>query len=129
MPPSQGSVSGSLPAAVTITDNQPFNELNQTFTYASSFTFSLTLTTFANGNQPSFSLALLDKNGALFSDTGTGANSLEVDVDASGAIASVLTSQFVTVQLATPEPSSALLFGTLGLVMAGHAARSKRKSH
>lgn len=122
-----GNVTGSLPGALTIANDQLFNDYTQPFTYGSQLSFTLTFggpavnspdpTTFFSGS--TFSLTLLDSSGF---------NSLRTSDLISGTIVTANvyndgTTDSLPFEL-TPEPSFTLI--PIGLLLASLLAAGRR---
>jgi len=110
-----GAVTGTLPAAVTISNTTGYNDYFQALTFGSNTNFALNLSG-ASGN--SFYLSFLDSTGnnpVLTNDQVNGYATV-IDVNANGAAVTNNSNQ-VTVT-ATPIPAAAYLFGSglMGLV-------------
>jgi hypothetical protein len=112
-PPTGGNVTGALPGNVTLVDSTPTNELNQAFTYGSSLSYQLTLSTNDSSQGGVFSFALFDANGNLL-DSANGSNSGQIVID-QGAGVTIVPQQNSTI----PEPASFVLLaiGVSGLMI------------
>jgi hypothetical protein len=121
-PPTGGNVSGALPGDVTLVDSTPTNELNQAFTYGSSLSYQLTLSTNDSSQGGVFSFALFDANGNLL-DSANGSNSGQIVIDQGGVVQAPEEGAGVTIvaqQNSTlPEPASFVLLaiGASGLMI------------
>ncbi|HLN26978.1 MAG TPA: NF038129 family PEP-CTERM protein [Gemmataceae bacterium] len=125
-PPTTGDVSGSLSSLpLTLTDDQPLSELNQTFTYGASIQYELTLTTFSGTPGASFFFSMFDQNGNAVDAGSNGVSAAEIDVDpGTGRLEPPLTGPGVTVvplQASVPEPASLLLFALSSVGLAAYA--------
>ena len=104
-----GAVTGTLPAAVTISNTTGYNDYFQALTFGSNTNFALNLSG-PSGN--SFYLSFLDSTGnnpVLTNDQVNGYATV-IDVNANGAAVTNNSNQ-VTVT-ATPIPAAAYLFGS-----------------
>jgi hypothetical protein len=126
-----GGASGSLSAAVTLTDTSFFNEFVEGFTAGSMLSFILDISTnFAGGTPDSFAFLLLDSNGdPVPTDDPLGTDALlAVDLVSPLVIQTFSSPQFdipaPDVQR-IPEPATLILFsaGLAGLVGYGYGKR------
>jgi hypothetical protein len=134
---SSGGASGNLGGTLAITDNSFFNDFNQTFTPGSSLSFTVDLTTNFSSAEASnfpdqFSFTVYSNGGtntaSFLTIDITGANPVVTTSGGSlGNGASVLAPS-VQPAVATPEPSSLLLYLTGLLGLAGGAWRRRRRN-
>jgi len=133
---STGSVTGTLPGDVTLSDTSFFNELLANITLGNSFSFQVDSTNLApTGAFPDeFSLFVLDTMGnpLMTSSDPTGADSL-VTIDLTGGPSSTVTAYTSSVSLAppatsaVPEPSTLIPMAVAaGLILLTRRVRARR---
>jgi len=111
-----GSVTGTLPAAVTINNTTGFNDYFQAVTFGNSINFALDLSA-APGVGSSFALAFVDPTQTIPLLTNDQVNGIATRIDV-GPNGAVVTNNSNQVNVATPIPAAAYLFGSglMGLV-------------
>ncbi len=123
-----GLASGSLSTTVSLGDNAAnfFNEFYQGFIPASTLEFDLGLTTNLNGPTPDgLSVAILDQNLQNSATNGPGDSLMLININSTTPVAQTFSSTNGVTVSVVPEPSSALLCGSV-LVGACGLVRRRR---
>ena len=140
-PTTTGSATGSLPGPVTLTNNSPYNDYYQTFTFGNSLTF---LTTFSgrtankSSDSDTFAFSLYDSTGTaalltndpngsvaeiMINPNGSFSTQVNPNSDGSASVASITRINAPAV----PEPSSLVTFSMAGTGLLGLMAVARKR--